>query len=62
MSIHIKKSREGLLHKKMHKKAGAPIPVEELHKALAAAKRSGDVKKERELVFAINARHFHHNK
>jgi hypothetical protein len=61
-SIHIKKSHEGLLHKKLGMKKDSPIPVSELHAKLAAAKKRGDVKEERELVFAINAHHFHHNK
>lgn len=62
MSIHIKKSHEGLLHKKLGKKAGSPLTVSELQAKLTAAKKSGNVKLERELVFAINAHHFHHNK
>lgn len=62
MSIKIKKSHEGLLHQDLHVAAGKKIPVEELHSKLAAAKKRGDVAEERRLVFAINARHFHHNK
>lgn len=58
--IHIKKANEGLLHKKLHVKDDKPIPVATLHAKLAAAKARGDVKEEKELVFAINAHHFHH--
>lgn len=60
MSIHIKKTNKGLLHKKLGKKG--PLPLELLHQKLAAAKKSGNVKEEREIVFAINAHHFHHGK
>jgi hypothetical protein len=60
MSIHIK--HPGLLHKHLHKSPHAHLSLEELHAKLASAKRSGNVKLERELVFAINARHFHHGK
>lgn len=59
-SIHIQKSHQGLLHKKLHEKG--PISLSVLHARLAAAKRSGNVALERELVFAINAHHFHHAK
>jgi hypothetical protein len=60
MAIKIKKSHEGLLHKDLHKKG--PLSLELLHKKLAAAKRSGNTKEERRLVFAINAHSFHHGK
>lgn len=59
-SIHIKKSRKGLLHKKLGVKG--PIPLATLHARLAAAKKSGNVTLERELVFAINTHTFHHQK
>jgi hypothetical protein len=60
--IHIKPSHEGRLHSALHLSKGQPIPVAELHAKLAAAKRSGNTEEEKELVFAINAHHFHHNK
>jgi hypothetical protein len=56
----IKPSHEGLLHKKLGKKEGAPLG--DLGSKIAAAKKSGNVKLERELVFAQNARHFRHAK
>lgn len=54
--IHIKKSHQGKLHKALHESASKKIPSAELDSRLAAAKRSGNVKLERELVFAKNAR------
>lgn len=54
--IHIKKSHEGQLHKSLHESASKKIPSAELTSRLAAAKKSGNVKLERELVFAKNAR------
>ena len=60
MAIHIKKSHKGELHKELHIKG--PLPLTLLHQKLAAAKKRGDVEEEKRLVFAINARHFHHNK
>ena len=60
MAIKIK--HPGLLHKKLGKKKNAPLSLTMLHQKLAAAKHSGNVKLERELVFAINAHSFHHSK
>lgn len=59
MSINIKKSHKGLLHKKLHVKPGKKLSLTELHEKLLAAKKRGDKVEEEELVFAINARHFH---
>lgn len=56
--IHIKKSHAGELHKELHIKG--PLPLTLLHQKLAAAKKRGDTKEVERLVFAINARHFHH--
>lgn len=58
--IHIKKSHEGKLHKSLH--ASGKIPSSELESRLAAAKKSGNVKLEKELVFAENARKWNHKK
>jgi hypothetical protein len=54
--IHIKKSHAGKLHKSLHEPASKTIPSAELTSRLAAAKKDGNVKLERELVFAKNAR------
>ena len=56
MSIHIKKSHEGLLHKNLHVKAGEPIPY---HKMITAKKNASPAEKKR-IVFAENARKWHH--
>ena len=50
------------MHKQLGIKQGEKIPVATLDTKLAAAKKSGDVQTERRLVFAKNARHFHHAK
>jgi hypothetical protein len=52
----IKIKHPGLLHKKLGKKG--PLSLTLLHTKLAAAKKRGDVKEEREILFAIN---FHHH-
>jgi hypothetical protein len=57
--IHIKKSHEGRLHKSLHASTSKKIPSSELESRLAAAKRSGNTKLEKELVFAENARKWH---
>lgn len=56
------KLKKGALHKQLGIKQGKKIPVATLDTKLAAAKKSGDVQTERRLVFAKNARHFHHAK
>ena len=58
--IKIKPSHEGLLHKRMGIKKGKKISEGSLEKEKAAAKKSGDVKELREVVFAENARKWHH--
>ncbi len=57
---HIKESHRGLLHKKLGKKPGEKIGVGELMRTEKRAKRTGNVKLEREAVFAENARHWNH--
>ncbi len=56
----IKPSHEGLLHKNLHKSEGESLGA--LGAKIASAKKSGNVKLERELVFAQNASHFRHHK
>lgn len=57
MSINIKPSHKGLLHKDLGVPAGKPIPLAKMKKAAATA--SPAVKKR--IVFAENARKFHHD-
>ena len=54
--IHIKKSHEGLLHRQMGIAKDKPISTAALEKEKAHA---GAAEKKR-IVFAENARHFHH--
>jgi hypothetical protein len=60
-TIHIKPQNKGLLHKKLgiakNKKIGSGL----LASAKSKAKASGNVKLEREVVFAQNAKKWHHN-
>jgi hypothetical protein len=58
--IRIKPSREGLLHKRMGLKQGKKISEGSLEKEKSAAKKDHDVKELREVVFAENARKWHH--
>ena len=59
MSINIKPSHKGLLTKKVGKKG---LTVKALTKGIAEAKKAGNVKLEREEVFAKNAKtKFNHN-
>lgn len=58
--IHIKPSKEGSLHKEMGVKEGHKISTSSERKSLAAAKKSGNVAKEKKLVFALNAKKWHH--
>ncbi len=57
MSIHIKPSHKGLLHKNLGVAANKMIPTSRIHKALAGHP-SPTLKKQ--LVFAENARHWNH--
>lgn len=58
----IKKSHKGLLHKALHVKSGNHISLKQEESRLTQAKKDHNVKLEKELVFAINARKFHHGK
>lgn len=58
MTIKIKKSHEGLLHKNLGVAAGKPIPEAKLEKA----KHSKSAAVRKRATFAENAKHFHHGK
>lgn len=57
LNLHLK---EGSLHSDMGIKAGNHISGGALSKEKAHAKKSGDVKLEEKVQFAINARKWHH--
>lgn len=54
--IHIKKSHEGLLHKEMGIAQGKPISTSALEKE----KKGASPAEKKRIVFAENARHWHH--
>lgn len=56
-SVHIKPSHEGELHRELGVKEGHKIGASRLHSALREAKKEGDVKRERQIVFAENFGH-----
>lgn len=56
MTIAIKKSHEGLLHKDLHVPQGQKIPAAKLEKAL----HSPDPDVRKRANFAKNAKHFNH--
>jgi hypothetical protein len=56
MSIHIKASHKGLLHKNLGVKQGSPIPASKL----AKAKHSKSAAVRKRAVFAANAKHWNH--
>lgn len=56
MSIYIKPSHKGLLHKKLGVAQGSPIPA----KKLAKAEHSSSPALRKEANFAKNAKSFHH--
>jgi hypothetical protein len=57
MSIHIKKSHEGLLHKDLGVPKGHTIPEARLEKA----EHSSNEKVRERAQFAENAKHWHHH-
>jgi len=57
MAIHINPKNKGLLTKKVGKKG---LATSNLKKTVASAKKSGNVKLEREAVFAENAKKWNH--
>jgi hypothetical protein len=56
MTIHIQKSHEGLLHRKLGVPAGEPIPESKLERA----KHSESPALRKEANFAENAKHWRH--
>jgi hypothetical protein len=50
----IKKSHEGLLHKELGVAKGKKIGEKRLHAAARSAKKSGNVKEERRVIWAEN--------
>jgi len=58
MAIEIKKSHEGLLHRKLGVPQGEKIPQSKLDEA----KHSSSPALRKEANFAENAKHFHHGK
>lgn len=59
-SININPNNKGLLHKKMGIGQGKHISTGSLEAEKAKAKKSGNTKLEKEVVFAENARKWHH--
>jgi hypothetical protein len=50
----IKPSHKGLLHKELHVPAGKDISQKRLHAAARSAKKSGNKKEEKRIIFAEN--------
>ena len=59
-SININPNNKGLLHKKMGISQGQGISNASLEEEKTKAKKSGNTKLEREVVFAENAKKFKH--
>ena len=59
-SIHIKPSHKGMLHEAMGISKDKKIPGSKLKSVKVKAKKSGNVKLEREAVFAENAKNWRH--
>jgi len=57
---HIKASHKNLLHKELGIKEDEPITAGQLMRAKSNAKRTGNTKEMRRVVFAENARHWSH--
>ena len=60
MSIHIKPSHRGQLHRDMGIKPGSRIPVAALMKKKSADKASGNTAGVKRDTFALNARNWSH--
>jgi hypothetical protein len=58
--IHIKPSHKGLLHEALGIAKNKKIPGSKLKTAIATAKRTGNVKEEKQAVFAQNAKKWKH--
>lgn len=59
-AIALNPANKGLLHKKMGVPEGKKLSTSELESEKNSAKKSGNVKLEREAQFAINAKKWHH--
>lgn len=59
-SIHINPAHKGMLHEAMGIAKSKSIPGDKLKKVAVKAKKSGNVKLEREAVFAENAKKWKH--
>ncbi len=57
VEFHLKKNA---LHNELNRKPGTPLPEELLSKKLVAAKKSGNTILEKRIIFAQNAKKFHH--
>ena len=60
MTIKIKPSHKGLLHKDLGVSKGKKIPASKLSKAKTKAKKTGNVAEEKRIVFAENAKKWSH--
>lgn len=60
MAIKIKKSHQGLLHKKMGVAKNKPISTSALQAKKSAAKARGDASTVKQTTFALNARKWKH--
>ena len=58
--IAIKPSHRGLLHREMGISEDKSISLGSLVRAKSKAKKSGNVKREEQIVFAENSRKWHH--
>lgn len=56
------KVKKGLLHEKMGVSPDKKIPEKSLNKEETKAKKTGNTKLEKEVVFAKNAKSWHHGK
>jgi len=57
---HIKPSHRGMLHEEMGVPEGKKIGIGALMKKKSQAKREGDTALEKRVIFAQNARKWHH--
>ena len=60
MAININPAHKGMLHREMGIKEGQKISVSDLMREKKKAKASGDTAPEKRVVFAENARKWHH--
>lgn len=58
--IHINPAHKGMLHEVLDIAKGKRIPGSKLKSALKGAKKSGDNKEEKEIVFAQNSKKWKH--